>query len=169
MNLLELHQFLESAGVDLLSVLRARLRAWRDDKSLMNATLVIILVLPKKRAEGAAAENSDVWAFLCMRILPEQGRQDLTGAGEQDVRFAKLIEVGEQIGLWESHGGAMGALLSADTEKCGERVEVALLNPTASLSRESAARYNGLLSSSKFTTYPPWRVRLNSLAIIVTN
>lgn len=143
-NLLELHQFLESAGVDLLSVLRARLRTWRDDKSLMNATLVIILVLPKKRAEGAAAENSDVWAFLCMRILPEQGRQDLTGAGEQDVRFAKLIEVGEQIGLWESHGGAMGALLSADTEKCGERVEVDLLNPTESLSRESAAQYNGL-------------------------
>ena len=143
-NLHELHEFLKSAGIDLLSVLRGRLRAWQADRPVMNATLVIILVLPKTRAEGVAAENSDVWAFLCMRILPEQGRHDLTGAGEQDVRFAKVLEVGEHIGLWASHGGSMGALLSADTEKRGERVEVALLNPTASLSRASAARYNGL-------------------------
>jgi integrative and conjugative element protein (TIGR02256 family) len=59
------------------------------------------------------------------------------------VRFAKVIEVGEQIGLWASHDGVIGTLLSADTEKRGECVEVALLNPTATLSRDSAARYNG--------------------------
>lgn len=144
LNLLELHQFLESAGVDLLSVLRARLRDWQADRSVMNATLVIILVLPKTRVEGAAEETPDVWAFMCIRILPEGGSEDLARTGGKDVRFAKVIEVGEQIGLWENHKGAMGALLTVDTEKRGERVEVALLNPTAALSRESAARYNGL-------------------------
>jgi hypothetical protein len=143
-SLLELHQFLESAGVDLLSALRERVRAWQADRSVMNATLVIILVLPKTRAEGAAAENPDVWAFMCTRILTEGGSEDLARTARQNVRFAKVIEVGEQIGLWENHKGAMGALLSVDTDKRGERVEVALLNPTAALSRESAARFNGL-------------------------
>jgi integrative and conjugative element protein (TIGR02256 family) len=143
-SLFELHQFLESAGVDLLSTLRERVRTWQTDKSVMNATLVVILVLPKTRVEGTAAEDSDVWAFMCMSIIPEGGSEDLARTGRQDVRFAKVTEVGEQIGLWENHKGAMGALLSVDTEKRGERVEVALLNPTAALSRESAARFNGL-------------------------
>lgn len=141
-NLYELHQFLKSANVDLLSVLRERLSGWQSDKSFMKASLVLILVLPKTRSKGAPEENPDIWAFMCVRITPE-------GEGsnheiDQNVRFAKIVEIGEQIGLWKIEGGSMAGMVPVDEKKQGERVEVALLNPTSALSRANAARFNGL-------------------------
>lgn len=142
-NLLQLHEFLESAGVDLLSTLRRRLRAWQADKSVLGASLIIILLLPKTREDGGTEEHPDVWAFLCVSTDSGQKRERGARHAEEVVGFPQVREVGEHVGLWKNEGGRLATLIPADLMLRGERVAVDLLNPTFNLSREDAARFNG--------------------------
>src|ERR1044072_5527819 len=68
LNLSELGEFLQAANLDLIFVLRQRIREWQTDKATLNASLVIIVVLPKTRNEGGVSEQPDLWVFIC---LPE--------------------------------------------------------------------------------------------------
>jgi hypothetical protein len=141
-NLFELHQFLEAAGVDLLSVLRGRLSAWQPDKSLMESSLVIVLVLPKTRDKDKPVENSDIWAFLCVETKLKETK-NATETTDKETRFLSVREIGEHIGLWKHNSGNTAILIPSDTSQQGEQISVALLNPSFHLSREDAAHFNG--------------------------
>jgi Prokaryotic E2 family A/Prokaryotic homologs of the JAB domain len=143
LNLRELHEFLGSAEVDLLSILRARLRGWQFDEAVLNASLVIILILPKARKAGGPEEAADIWAFICTRTIAEERKNGIPTKSGQ-VGFATVAAVGEQIGLWKKNSDKIATLIPIDAEKEGRQVEVALLDPSFALSREGAARFNGL-------------------------
>lgn len=143
-NLFELHGLLEKAGVDLLSVLRSRLRNWQEDRSLWNAALIIITVLPKTRRASGLIEAMELRAFLCAKAQIEDDSINNSPVASKRVDgFLNILNVGEKIGVWKVSGGVPGALIPIDYEKQGEDVAVTLLNPCFALSRESAASLNG--------------------------
>jgi integrative and conjugative element protein (TIGR02256 family) len=130
-NLAELHTFLKTANIDLLPEMRTRMLSWQKNgyhKDLLNDKLIIIVALPKKRETSTIAETTDLWAFLCTK---------------------PISEIGEHIGIWQFHNGLPGLLYTIDQDKRGEQVEVALLNPMYSFSRESAARLNGVTDQAR--------------------
>jgi integrative and conjugative element protein (TIGR02256 family) len=125
-NLHELHEFLIAANIDLLQELRTRLRAWqerREYENLIDTRLILIVVLPKTRGTLPVAEATDIWAFMCASTIGE---------------------IGEQLGIWAIHNGQTGILLNTYEDKRGDQVEITLLNPTDTFSRNRAAQLNGL-------------------------
>jgi len=131
-NLIELHQFLEAAQIDLLAEMRKAFVEWQMDISIVNAGLILLVVLPKTRVQGGQKEASDVWAFLC---VSRDNKENV---------FPNVKQIGEQIGLWQISNGTLGTLIPPDLAKNGEQVGVLILNPCSKLSRELAAKYNGL-------------------------
>lgn len=141
-SLHDLHQVLEGAGVNLLSTLRSHLQDWKEDGTLIQAGLILLLVLPKTREAGGAEESSDVWALMCVRT--EERGSDAFHSIREITAFPSLAEVGEQLGLWEIRDGNLGILLVKDEEKRGDQIELSMLNPSFTLSRNAAAKFNGL-------------------------
>jgi hypothetical protein len=142
-TLSELHTLLLNANIDLSRLLRERLRAWQDDSQLLKGGMVLLVVLPKTRVEGGPEETPDLWAFLCTRVLPEVVQNaDARGS----VRCPTAEEIGVQLGLWTIFEGTLASLVQIDEEKDGSNVEVALLNPCFSLTRDSAAQFNGVVN-----------------------
>jgi integrative and conjugative element protein (TIGR02256 family) len=141
-NLHDLHQVLASAGVDLLTTLRGHLQEWRKDEALLCAGLILLLVLPKTREAGGAQESSDVWAFMCVNA--EERGSDAFHPRREITAFPQLSEVGEQLGLWEIRDGKLGIFIRQDEEKRGDHIELVILNPSFSLSRQAAASFNKL-------------------------
>jgi hypothetical protein len=130
-NLLELHLFLETAQINLLESLRAALSEWQTDVRTLNAGLILLVILPKVRSEGAQPEAADIWAFLCIfRSHTEKA-------------LPTIQQIGEQIGVWKKIEGKLARLIPFDLTKKGESVGVIPLNPSPKLSRELAASYNG--------------------------
>jgi hypothetical protein len=137
-NLLELHTLLKKAEIDLLNILRSRISAWHEaDKNILNASLTILTVLPKKRDILGEVESIDVGAFICS-IDP-----DTQSASHKKDRLT-ICEIGAEIGLWDLINSEIGRLISVDESKKGERVKLATLNPHFKLSPQTAAQYNGL-------------------------
>lgn len=125
-TLLQLHEFLRPAGIDLLGQIRSSLASWQvdsTDRKLLESNLVIVVVLPKIRTAGSEEESYDLWAFR-------------TGA--------TLAAVGEAIGIWSRQGGKLGRLLPADETRNGDQVAVTLLQVLLSFSQPLAALYSGL-------------------------
>ncbi len=122
LNLLELHEFLAAAKIDLIARLRDQLKLWHDDKLAMASRVIIIVGLPKTRRDGADAESLDFWAFV-------------TGA--------EVREVGKELGVWAAQGQYLPLNIVTDDTKRGETVEIALLNPQTAFSRQRAAILNG--------------------------
>lgn len=141
-SLHDLHQVLERAGVDLLTILRGHLREWKEDDTLRQAGLILLLVLPKMREAGGAEESSDVWAFMCVKT--EERGSDAFHSRREITAFPSISEIGEQLGLWEIREGNLGILLVKDEEKRGDQIELVILNPSYTLSRNAAAKFNGL-------------------------
>ncbi|MDQ5823411.1 MAG: Mov34/MPN/PAD-1 family protein [Chloroflexota bacterium] len=122
-TLRELHDFLLTADINLLSEVGARLQAWKKDKALLTARLIIIVALPKTRHLGGEQESVETWAFASA---------------------ATVGEVGEELGLWVLHEGSPGTLLGGDPSKNGGTVELRMLNPVYTFDRAKAAQLNGL-------------------------
>jgi len=139
-TLYELHELLKSADVDLIDILRNRIRALREDKQLLKASMIVIVVLPKTRGTNSKIEATDVHAFMLTGMISEAGEQAKKGGKG----FWSITELGQHLGIWEITNGVIGMLLSVDEEKQGEEVGVIILNPCFSFAREDAARYNGL-------------------------
>jgi len=130
-NLAEVSEFLKTANIDLLQEMRTRLFTWQkngEHKDLLNDKLIIIVALPKTREASSAAETTDLWAFLCAK---------------------PIAEIGEYVGVWQPHNGQLGLLYPFDQEKRGDLVEVVLLNPMFSFSRESADRLTGVADQER--------------------
>ncbi|MGA1824396.1 MAG: ThiF family adenylyltransferase [bacterium] len=136
MNLLELHEFLKRADIDLLAVLRRRLWIFPEKRkqypNILNAHLVLIINLPKTRALlGASSDtsvSSDTWAFLMNNSIQE---------------------IGVKIGAWGMNDGQIGYILSTDPPAEAENskgVLVNLLKPIPLLSRELASVMSGFPS-----------------------
>ena len=128
-NLYELHQFLECGELDLLKELRQHLENWRNEtraNEILAAKLILIVALPKARHENAPCEATEWKAFL----MPKS-----------------IGEIGQEISPSVAYAGYNIPIIGQ--EKKGDDVSIHMLNPVFSLSRECAARLNGLPSRSK--------------------
>ena len=128
-NLYELHRFLECGKLDLLEELRKLLANWRNEaiaREILNAKLILIIALPKKRHSNTALETIEWKAFL----IPKPIR-----------------EIAAEIDPSVPYAGYNIPLIGQS--KQGDDVSICLLNPVSSLSREDAARFNGLSSRYK--------------------
>ena len=119
----ELHDFLTIAEVDLVDTLRRRLRGWHGSTELYDANVVLLVYLPKSRNKGEAAETSDIWAFLSLTTVKG---------------------LGEALGVWEARDDSLGLLIGTEEPRGTEKIELAILNPVMTLSRDLAASLNNL-------------------------
>jgi hypothetical protein len=123
-----------SAGVDLLSELRARLRAWHaDDESVLEAHLLLIILFPKKRHNDDQTETVDVWAFLLVD----------TDDDTNSTSDLKIRDLGTKIGIWDLQDNQVGHLLKTDASKYGAAVAVAVLNVIHNVDPSTASKLNG--------------------------
>lgn len=127
-TLFELHEFLKDGKMDLLDELRNRFEKWEsqiDEQKIVDAKLVLIIALPKTRHENATSETTEFRAFLTFETISE-------------------IKIG--IGLWGKNQGHIGKLLQIDCNEKGDNIQIGMLNPIPSFSRERAALFNGFSS-----------------------
>jgi len=122
-SIADLHEFLKDGGFDLLSVMRSAFKTFHARKEIRNACFLLVLVIPKCRAPGAAPESYDTWAFLTSK---------------------SIIEVGQAIGVWQLQDKSVALHLVPDSAKTGSDVALDLLNPVHAMSNDFAARLNGL-------------------------
>lgn len=126
-TLLDLHDFLLPAGVDLLACLAGWLRQWSADKERLQQSPILIIALPKTRVAAGEIEGTEHWAFLC------------------EVSLAKL---GEALGIWQIVDGSVGAVVGgAGVQPDQVRIPLHLLNPTLPLTPSRAAELNATLPS----------------------
>ena len=128
-DLYELHQFLERGNLDLLKELRQLLENWRNEaraREIINAKLILIVALPKVRHGNTSPETTELKAFLIPKSIEEIGNEIAPS----------VVSAGYNLPL-------------IGQSKKGDDVSIHMLNPVFSLSRECAARLNGLPSRSK--------------------
>jgi len=115
---------LEPLGVNLLSLLRERLRTLPADEATQAARLAIIAIIPQTRREGAQPERNEIWVFVAL---------------------AQIRDIGAALGLWTLEpGGVRAVLLQPDLERRGREIVLELLGPVFELSREYAAELSGV-------------------------
>jgi hypothetical protein len=132
-NLEQLSAFCEKAGPNLAEQLAEKIRNWQVNKpakEILACRLIIILLLPKRRADGSRVETVEQWAFLCLSSVEEVGiALEVIGKG----------------------GGQSAYLISAPTPK-KERlapVRIATLQVLQGLSPVLAAAMNGILEEKR--------------------
>jgi proteasome lid subunit RPN8/RPN11 len=124
-NLLELHDFLVTAKIDLIGHLRTQFKEWHDtDREALSRRLIVVVALPKTRRDGGEVEGTDFWAFL-------------TGVD--------VGKVGQEIGIFSFFDNKLLLDIFVNDEKRGRTVELALLDPQMAFTRERAALLNGYL------------------------
>jgi integrative and conjugative element protein (TIGR02256 family) len=121
-NLEELHDFLLPGGLDLLSELRSRLKAW-EGPALAKAMPIFIVALPLTREAAGSVEASDVWAFVTTKTV-------------DDVKVA--------IGACDRMLDRVVPLLNVNEARRGQDVPLAVIQPVLGFSRAGAARASGV-------------------------
>ena len=127
-NLLELREYLSRGNIHLFRELRNHLIKWKEkhkEKEILDARLVIIVCLPKTRNRNAMPEEPELRAFLTAETLKK---------------------IGTEIGLWTESDGYLRYLIPIDWNKSGKKIQLYMLNPVLSFSREWGTRLNGLSS-----------------------
>ena len=127
-NLLELRKYLSRGNINLFRELRNRLIEWKEkhkEKEILDARLVIIVCLPKTRNRNSMPEEPELRAFLTAETLKK---------------------VGTEIGLWTESDRYLRYLIPIDRNKSGKKIQLYMLNPVLSFSREWGTRLNGLSS-----------------------
>lgn len=126
----ELHQFLESTGVDLLNTWRLLLRESRQQPGIENiddligrTEVILLLSLPKKRTEEGDVETVEYRAFVCEN--------------------ASTHRIGKEIGIWETTSGGIGLLLDTDETKNGSNIKLRPANCTFVCKRDDLTRFAG--------------------------
>lgn len=118
----ELHDFLDTAGLNLVDELRRYLRAWPMHQDAIRAQLVILVDLPKRRTASGNVESHDYWAFLCN---------------------AGLGGIGEDLGIWSTQGDQPRYKRQGNLERRGENISLSILIPMPSFSDRGAAVWSG--------------------------
>ena len=127
-NLLELREYLSQGNINLFRELRNCLIEWKEkhkEKEMLDARLAIIVCLPKTRNRNSMPEEPELRAFLTAEPLKK---------------------VGTEIGLWTESDGYLRYLIPIDWNKSGKKIQLGMLNPVLSFSREWGTRLNGLSS-----------------------
>jgi integrative and conjugative element protein (TIGR02256 family) len=115
-------------GLDLMTTLRRHFREWTGNIGVLSARLILIVSLPKRRADDAEAEAEETWGFLTT---------------------LEVRQVGVEIGLWELRDGIPGLLVVPPQDRNGSAVKLELLNPVETLTRSAAAILNGLAAPAE--------------------
>ena len=125
-NLLELREYLICGNIDLFRELRNLLIDWKKEhkeKGILDARLVIIICLPKIRNRNSIPEEPEIRAFLTAETLKK---------------------IGTEIGLWTERDGYLRYLIPIDWNKSGKNIQLYMLNPVLSFTRELGTRLNGI-------------------------
>ncbi|MBS0196232.1 MAG: ThiF family adenylyltransferase [Planctomycetes bacterium] len=119
----DLHAIAQSAGLDLVTELRTRLKSWHGQQDVHPAHLAIIVWFPKTRSAGTTPEANDVWAFV----------------------IHETIEViGTRLAVWQRHDKTLGLVMGETAIPDSRSLKLSLLNPMSWLTPDQAAKYNGL-------------------------
>ena len=127
-NLLELHEYLSRGNINLFRELRSRFIEWREKykkTEILEARLALVVCLPKTRNRESMPEAPELRAFLTTE---------------------NIKKVGIEIGLWVESNRYPRYLIPIDWNKNGKNIQLYMLNPLLSFSREWGARLNGLSS-----------------------
>ena len=122
-NLLDVHDLMAAAGLDMLSILRDRMLTWSREDAPLNARLVLLAFFPKSRTVDKPPEVSDIWAFVALDTIRQ---------------------IGATLGFWQAlPNGQVGALIGTDIDRQkASSVEVFVMNPSFALNRFQAALLN---------------------------
>jgi integrative and conjugative element protein (TIGR02256 family) len=124
-NVRQIIDVMQDVDIDLLSILRQRLRTWQqNDPNAVVARILLLLIFPKYREEGSPPETweLDVSGFLLLDPLREAG--------------AKL-------GLWQIMPDGTLAMLIGGGEDHSANMAVQIVNPVKQLTKARAALFNG--------------------------
>jgi hypothetical protein len=129
LNLRQLQELCQRAGLDIAEELRQTLRQWFLNKpapDILQAKIVLILVLPKTRHPNGKVESVETRAFV--------------------TRGVSVEELGRRLELFDRHGPTPGMIIGnpAIPAKTLESVEICLLQVLNALSPARAANLNGL-------------------------
>lgn len=121
----ELRALLAPAGIEILEVLRARLRTPRPwhQRQVLKAHLLLVVLLPKTREPGGAIEDTEAWLIY---------------------REESLLRIGAALGAWRTVRHRPEPLDRPCAPDRGGDLRIHVLNPMAPFTRERAAEYNGL-------------------------
>lgn len=135
----DLAAMLFDVGMDILSVVRTRLRDWHSKgHTLLDANPVLIVQFPKTRTQGGPVETTETWAFQTR--LQKDGDRSIP---------ASVRVVGQSLGLWEERDGEIGLLIPPDATRQGEDVLLEVLNPVSRMNRARLAELNNRSSSTE--------------------
>ena len=112
----ELHDFLIPAGVDLMEVLRERLKDAEDGNGLEDVSLILLVRLPKVRVAGGDVEKEELRAFAVAGPI--------SGILDEALRHSSDTD-------------------TEQTKGPGEAIPLLPLNPRPGFSRDLAAEVNG--------------------------
>lgn len=122
-TLADLCQLLTMPGFDLLTLLRQTLKNWpKDHEADLNATVVLLIDLPKVKTSGGDVAAFDRKAFLTT---------------------FNVLALGAAVGAWTLSGKTRSLLLQPDAAKVGNDVPIAVTNVTNMLTADAAAVHNG--------------------------
>jgi integrative and conjugative element protein (TIGR02256 family) len=124
-NLRQVIDVMNEVDVDLLSILRQRLRQWKDnDATIVGARVLLLLIFPKYREEASPQETWEWDTSGFLLIDPVQ-------------------ELGVHLGLWQvMPGGTLATLIGAEEDHSTEAL-VQIVNPVTQLTKARAAVFNG--------------------------
>ena len=132
LNINELSDFLNAYSCNLIEKLRSFLQEYISDRDKLNYKLIIITYVPKLRDLNNQIESTDIWAFLTSKSISEIGK---------DIGLWQVQKIPNQSGLDED---IPGLLIPPDLNRKGQNVDLIILNPTVTLSRNKAAYLNGI-------------------------
>lgn len=128
-DLRDLMLLCDGEGFDLRSRLRQQLPRWKDDEVSRKQHLVLIILFPKVREQGAELKEWDTLAFVLL---------------------SSLEDIGTKLGVWERvPGGSLGMLIGGGPEEGTEQISVAILNPVLGLNKSGSARFNGTVRNDE--------------------
>ena len=127
-HLLQLHEFLQTMGTDLLQALRDSFRTWIIERAEdPEAFALVILRIPVRRSHDDAPEAIEVRAF---RVAGSVGK------------------LGKALGFFDEVDGRFGAIIGDPTATSGsEEVTLLPLNPVKDLTRRRAQILSGFRSA----------------------
>ena len=124
-NLFDLHNMVQSAGVDLREAIKAKIFDTDQDKNL---PMGLIILFPKQRTRETPPETTDIYAFFTK---------------------TSVYDVGVSLGICEKRGQSYGMIMGDnDSGKNGTDVDVYLFTPIPDLGREMAASLNNRRSAN---------------------
>ncbi len=115
-NIFQLHEFLLSANIDLLTILREGLKYY-EFNTTPEFSLLILIRLPKLRSKSSLAESNDLYAFFVNE---------------------KVATIKQKIGFWEIKVSDNIATRGISCDINGIDLKVELLNPFPSFTKSIA-------------------------------